>query len=189
MDSEKDKTEEQAEENTVDIPSEEAQAEKPPKKSKKKKSDKKKEEPLADQLLRLRADFDNFRKRTMRERSEIYQRANEDLMEELIPVLDHLDLALKAAGEHGTDDSFVDGIKLVGEQFITALGKHGLEPIDAESGTFDHNIHEAISHIPSDEVAEDGIVAQVRRGYMLGGKLLRAAQVVVSSGPGPSGGE
>lgn len=139
-------------------------------------------EPLEDQFLRLRADFDNFRKRASRERSELLKRANEDLMEELLPVLDNLDLALRAADEHGADESFVHGIKLVAGQLISVLARFGLQPIDAKGQKFDHNLHEAISRIDSDQVPEDHVVEQVRKGYMLDSKLLRAAQVVVSGG-------
>jgi molecular chaperone GrpE len=144
-------------------------------------------EPLQEQLLRLRADFDNFRRRTLREKNALYQRANEDLMEELLPVLDHLELALAAAAEHKTDDAVTEGFRLVSEQLISALGKFGLERLDAEDGVFDPNIHEAVSHLPSGDVDEGHIMAQTRRGYRLGSRLLRAAQVVVSSGL-PSGG-
>lgn len=139
-------------------------------------------EPLADQLLRLRADFDNFRKRTLRERNELYQRANEDLMEEIMPVLDHLDLALQAADDHGADESFVHGVKLVAEQLQTVLGRFGLNPIDSAGADFDHNIHEAVSIMPSETVSADKVIVQVRKGYFLGNRLLRPAQVVVSGG-------
>lgn len=142
---------------------------------------------LRERLIRLQADFENFRKRTLREKNELYQRANEDIMEELLPVMDHLDLALSsvpeppAAGD--ADAAFVEGVRLVATQLVSALGKFGLTPIDAEGGAFDHNLHEAIAHLPSESVPENGIVAQTRRGYKLGERLLRPAQVVVSNGP------
>jgi molecular chaperone GrpE len=156
-------------------------------KKKSSKKGKKPKEPLEDQLLRLRADFDNFRKRTLRERTELYQRANEDLMEDIMPVLDHLDLALKAADDHGADESFVHGVKMVAEQLQSVLGSFGLKPIDADGADFDHNVHEAISRMQSEEFPEDKVIAQVRRGYFLGNKLLRAAQVVVSGGSADAG--
>jgi molecular chaperone GrpE len=153
------------------------------KKAKKAKAKKKAAaEPIELQLLRLRADFDNFRKRTVRERSELYQRANEDLMEEILPVIDHIELALHSADEHGEDDAFVHGVKMVAEQLQSVLGRFGLKPIDAEGADFDHNLHEAISYLPSEDVPANKIVAQTRRGYLLGSKLLRATQVVVSGG-------
>jgi molecular chaperone GrpE len=142
---------------------------------------------LQDRLLRLQADFENFRKRTLREKNELYQRANEDLMEELLPVIDHLDLALQSAGEHGgaqaADASFVEGVRLVATQLLSALGKFGLSPLDAEGQVFDHNLHEAIAHLPSSDVPENRVITQTRRGYKLGDRLLRPVQVVVSNGP------
>ncbi|MBN1268634.1 MAG: nucleotide exchange factor GrpE [Kiritimatiellae bacterium] len=139
---------------------------------------------LKDQLLRLQADFDNFRKRTARERAEWYQRANEDLFLEILPVLDHLELGLRTAAEHGVDPAVVQGLQLVYDQLLAALRKYGLTPVDSEGEVFDPHQHEAVSHLPSDEHPADAIMTQTRRGYRLGDKLLRPAQVVVSSGSG-----
>ena len=132
--------------------------------------------------MRLQADFDNFKKRTLRERNETYRRANEDLMEEVLPVMDHMELALEAAAQHNADEAMVEGFRLVSEQLRAALAKFGLTPIDATAAEFDPNLHEAISHLPSPDVAENHVIAMTRRGYKLGDMLLRAAQVVVSSG-------
>lgn len=150
------------------------------------------EEALQDRLLRLMADFENFRKRTLKERGEWSLRANQDLLTELLPVLDHFDLGLQTAGRHQTDPAVLDGFRLVYEQLLAALAKFGLSPVDAEGTAFDPHLHEAVSHMPSDEHPADSIIAQTRRGYRLGDQLLRPAQVVVSSGPaGPAapGGE
>lgn len=135
-----------------------------------------------DRLLRLQADFDNFRKRTVREREETYRRANTDLMTDLLPVLDHMELALKAVSENATDPAFVEGVKLVFDQMLGVLDRFGLTPIDAEGKAFDPGEHEAISHLPSPDVPENHVMVQSRRGYKLGERVLRAAQVVVSSG-------
>ena len=140
-------------------------------------------EQLRDRLLRLQADFDNYRKRVQREKNELYRRANEDIMMELLPVLDHLDIALEAAETHDAPDAFVEGFRLVSEQLVAALGKFGLKPVDAEGEAFDVNLHEAVSHLPSPDVPEEHVMNQVRRGYKLSDFLLRPAQVVVSSGP------
>jgi molecular chaperone GrpE len=144
-------------------------------------------EALQERLLRLQADFDNFRKRTLREKDELYRRANEDLMTEALPVLDHMELALEHARANGEADPLAEGFALVWEQMLSVLGKFGLEPIDAEGKEFDPNIHEAVSHLPSAEVPGSVVMTQTRRGYMLGGRVLRAAQVVVSSGAGGDG--
>ncbi len=146
---------------------------------------------LKDRLLRLQADFDNFRKRTLRERDQLYRMANEDLLGELIPVIDHFELGLKTAAEHETDEAVQKGFRIVLDQLNSAARKFGLEPVDVEEGgAFDPHQHEALSHIPSDQYEADAIVAVVRRGYKLGDKLVRPCQVVVSSGPAAgSGGE
>lgn len=141
-----------------------------------------------EKYLRLMADFDNFRKRTIRERAELYQRANEDIIEDMLPVLDHLDLAMKSAAEHKVMAGVMDGFRLVAEQMLTAMRKSGLTVLDVAEGTpFDPMQHEAISHLPSENLPENTVITQVRRGYLLGGRILRAAQVVVSSGPKVAG--
>ncbi|MDK2857941.1 MAG: molecular chaperone GrpE [Verrucomicrobiota bacterium] len=139
------------------------------------------EESLRDQLLRLRADFDNFRKRTQRERNELFLLANESLFLELLPVIDHFEMGLKSAEEHRIDRSVADGFRLVYNQLLDLLKKFNVTPIDAVGKTFDPHRHEALTHLPSDQPAET-VIEQVRRGYLMGEKLLRAAQVVVSSG-------
>jgi molecular chaperone GrpE len=146
-------------------------------------------QPVVDErYLRLHADFENFRKRVLREKDELYSRANEDIMQELLPVLDHLEMAL-AAAEGREDDPVVEGFRLVGEQLSGVLKKFGLSAIDTDGCEFDPNLHEAILHMPSEEVSENHIVSDARRGYMLGNRLLRASQVVVSSGAPDDAGE
>ncbi|MCK5850905.1 MAG: nucleotide exchange factor GrpE [Kiritimatiellae bacterium] len=141
------------------------------------------------QLMRLQADFENFRKRTFRERSDLYKRANEDLMQEFLPVMDHMDMALESAVQHDADPALVDGFRLVSEQMLTVLEKFGLTTIKTDGVQFDPNIHEAISHVVSADVPEGIIAVGTRKGYMLGGKLLRASQAVVSRGKGEEGKE
>lgn len=137
---------------------------------------------LNDRLLRLQADFENFRKRTVREKNELFRRANESILEELLPVLDSMELAIEGATQHGGEPALIDGFRLVSEQLLSVLTKFGLSPVDADGREFDPNLHEAVSHLPSDTVADGFVMTQTRRGYMLGDMLLRAAQVVVSSG-------
>jgi molecular chaperone GrpE len=139
---------------------------------------------LKDRLLRLQADFDNHRKRTLRERNDVYRRANEDLMTDLLPVLDHLEMGLRTAREHGVQESVCQGFQMVSDQLMGVLARFGLEPVDAEGQPFDPNLHEAISAMPSEEAPADTVLTQTRRGYRLGDLLLRPAQVVLSHGPG-----
>lgn len=142
-------------------------------------------ETMKDRHLRLQADFDNFRRRTQRERVDLQVRANEELIRELLPVLDHFELGLKTAAEHSTEGAVVDGFQMVYDQLCAALKRSGLVAVDA-SGVFDPHQHEAVTHVPSAELPADTIVQQTRRGYRLGERLLRPAQVVVSSGPPPT---
>ena len=139
---------------------------------------------LKDRLLRLQADFDNFRKRTQREKAEWSVSANENILRELLPVLDHFELGLKTSAEHKTEKSVHDGFQMVYEQMLGALKKSGVTPLDVHESGFDPVHHEAVAHVPSDEYPADEIIAQTRRGWKLGDKLLRPVQVVVSSGPG-----
>jgi len=146
-------------------------------------------ERLNERILRLRADFDNFRKRTVKERSDIARRSNENLIQELIPVIDHFEMGLKTADENNVEDSVQDGFRLVYGQLVQAIEKAGVERIDAEGEEFNPHLHECISHIPSEEVPEGHVSAQTRCGYKIGSYILRAAQVVVSSGPANTGGQ
>jgi len=136
-----------------------------------------------DRLLRLQADFDNFRKRTLREKNELFDSANQALMLELLPVLDHLQLGIQAASAHQAELAFREGLTLIFDQLMGVLSKFGLSPMEAENQVFDANRFEAVNALPSATVPEGAVLALVRRGYMLRNKLLRPAQVIVSSGP------
>ena len=140
---------------------------------------------LEDQALRARADFDNFRKRNLREREEWTQRSIENLVRDLLPVVDNFDIGLDRARTDGTPESLLEGFRLTVEQLAQALRKYGLEPVDAVKAAFDPLLHEAIHHAPSPEVPAGTILMQARKGYKLGTRTLRPAQVVVSSGPAP----
>jgi len=138
---------------------------------------------LKDRMLRLQADFDNYRKRSARERSEWQAFATEQLIKDILPVVDHYELGLATAEKNQTSAAVLDGLKLVYEQLLGVLKKHGVAPLSAAPGTpFDPHIHEAISHLPSAEHPSDVIIAETRRGYKLGDKMIRPLQVVVSSG-------
>ncbi len=137
---------------------------------------------LENKLLRLQADFDNFRKRTARERLELSQTANEGLLLELLPVVDHYEMGLSSAERQQADPAFLQGFRLVYDQLLGFLRRCKVEPIAAEGQPFDPHAHEAITHLPSEEHPADTVIAETRRGYRLGDRLLRAAQVVVSSG-------
>jgi molecular chaperone GrpE len=144
-------------------------------------------ETLKDRHIRLQADFENFRRRTQRERAEARARAHEELMRNLLPVLDHFEIGLRSAAEHGADEAVLAGFLLVQNELLRALERAGLTPLDAAPGDpFDPHQHEAVTHAPSDRYPPDTVLQATRRGYRLGPTLLRPAQVVVSSGPGPA---
>ena len=141
-----------------------------------------KAEEYLNDLRRVAADFDNFRKRVARDSEMQAARATESLVGELLPVLDNLERALDA-NEHHEEAQVADGVKLVLQQLADVLRRRGLEPIDAEPGDkFDPHVHEALSHQPSEQ-PEGRIAAVWQRGYLLGDRVVRAARVVVSSGP------
>lgn len=131
-----------------------------------------------DSYLRLAADFDNYRKRVAREHAELTARANERLVNELLPVLDDLERALEAAAEH-EEAKLEEGVQLVHRSLASLLERHGLTEIDTE-GAFDPHVHEALLAQPA-EGAEEGSVLQVlQKGYRLGDKVLRPARVIVA---------
>ena len=138
---------------------------------------------LKDQLLRLQADFDNFRKRTQRDRAELQQQAAAQLISALLPALDHFQLGLKNAQAHAKDANIVTGFQMIYTQLMEAFTQAGLAPLPVEGQPFDPNQHEAVTSIASEEHPEGTVITEVRRGYTLGGKLLRPAQVIVSRGP------
>ena len=133
-----------------------------------------------DQYARMLADFDNYRKRVARDREELAQFAAKDILKDLLPTVDNLALALEKA--ENKDDPFVQGVKLAYDGFLKALADHGATPIDSVGEPFDANFHDALAQLPSPDVAEGIVMNEVKRGWLLHGKLLRAAQVVVSSG-------
>lgn len=137
---------------------------------------------MQDRLMRLQADFENFRKRTLREKSELFRTANEDLMLEMLPVLDHFEMAMAAVDSAKASDAIAAGVRMVRDQMVAVLGRFGLTTFEAAGQPFDPAVHEAISQMASETVPENGVLAQTRRGYRLGDKLLRPAQVVVSRG-------
>lgn len=134
-----------------------------------------------DRYARAMADFDNFRKRTARDREDLVKFAASDVLKDILPTVDNLARALGEAKDKA-DDPFVAGVKLVYDGLIKTLADHGATPLDAVGEPFDANFHEALAQLPSDDVEEGNVMNEVKRGWMLNGKLLRAAQVVVSSG-------
>jgi molecular chaperone GrpE len=132
-----------------------------------------------DDLKRVAAEFDNYRKRVARDQQSLAARAHERLVKELLPVLDDLERALEAASAH-QEAKLEDGVRLVQRELQEALAKEGLEEIET-NGHFDPHVHEALLSQPSDK--DDGAILEVlQKGYRLGDRVLRPARVVVSQG-------
>jgi len=139
-------------------------------------------EELIDTLQRVKAEFDNYRKRAARDQESLVARAGERIVKELLPVLDDLERALEAVESH-EEAKLEEGVKLVHRQLEQLLAREGLAPV-ATDGKFDPNVHEALLTQPS--AAEEGSVIEVvQKGYRLGDKVLRPARVVIA---GPSEG-
>ncbi|MGN0846200.1 MAG: nucleotide exchange factor GrpE [Kiritimatiellia bacterium] len=136
-----------------------------------------------DRYARAMADFDNFRKRTARDRAELIKSAAGDVIKDLLKTVDDLARALEGAKEK-EDDPFVKGVKLVYDGFMKTLADHGATPLDSVGEPFNADYHEALAQMPSPDVEEGKIMNEVTRGWLLNGKLLRAAKVVVSAGKG-----
>jgi molecular chaperone GrpE len=134
---------------------------------------------IYDRLLRKSAEFDNYRKRIERERREQADLAVADLLQQLLLVVDDFDLALNV--ETGDESSaYRKGVELIHAKLHDVLRKQGVKPIDALGADFDPNIHQAVLHETSPEHREGEVIGELRRGYMLGDRLLRPAMVKVA---------
>lgn len=135
-----------------------------------------------ERLLRVTADFENFKKRAARERTEAAQFANASLLQKLIPILDNFEMAQAAALTAQGDKlaSLQTGIAMIQQQFKSALAEAGLEEVDASGKVFDPTFHEAVSQQETDSVPEGNVVQQIRKGYKLRERLLRPAAVIVA---------
>jgi molecular chaperone GrpE len=138
---------------------------------------------MKDQLLRALADFDNFRKRAAREKEDAIRFANNNLLEQLLPVLDNFELGLDAARSAPDAAAILQGLDMVSRQFRDFLSSSGVEEIKTEGETFDPNLMEAVGHEPDAKIPEGHVLRQARRGYKLRDRLLRPASVFVSKGP------
>ena len=139
---------------------------------------------LLEKLARRQADFDNFRKRTERERKDTYNHALGEVVGRLLPVLDNLQRALdtersKEASESEVFRHFLHGVELISKQLGGVLDSLGVEPVPTVGHPFDPHVHEAVATVETDRFAPDEVVEEMRRGYRLGDKLLRPAMVKV----------
>ena len=133
-----------------------------------------------DLLLRKTAEFDNYRKRVDRERQAADQAAAADLIAELLPLVDDLERALAAQADSGAAEAYRTGVELIRKQLLDVLARRGVAPIDTSGQQFDPHFHEAVAHEESADHAAGEIIGEVRRGYVMGARLLRPAMVRVA---------
>jgi molecular chaperone GrpE len=135
-----------------------------------------------DRLLRVSAEFENYKKRTAREMADFKKFANQSLLKELLPIIDNFELAIKAAAEapDGKDACLLDGVELTRKEILKIFENFHVEPIDALGKPFDPNFHEAVMREESDEHPENTVVNELQKGYLMYDRLLRPSMVVVA---------
>jgi len=142
---------------------------------------------LNDKYLRLAAEFDNYKRLAQRDQRDQIRFGNEQLLKELLPVLDNLERAIKAAKDGGSGEALIQGVDLTLKQLNQALGKFGVQVIPTIGQPFDPSGHQAVASVPSDHVPEQHVVEEFQRGYRLHDRILRAAMVTVSTGGAANG--
>ncbi|MEW6096182.1 MAG: nucleotide exchange factor GrpE [bacterium] len=133
-----------------------------------------------DHLRRLKAEFENYKKREEKQRAEFIKFANEGLICELLPVMDSIDRALNGVHKSHDLESFLPGVELIRKQLEDVLVRNGLATIETVGKHFDPKVHEAMMQVESNEHPEDTIAQELRKGYLLNNRVIRAAQVAVS---------
>ena len=176
---------EEASENEEEEPDEEDEDKKSGKKlfGKKNKKDKKDEkiEELTDRLTRQMAEFDNFRKRTEKEKSQMYEIGAKDIIEKILPVVDNIERGLDAVKEEDKEDPFIQGMEMVYKQLMTVLGELGVKPIEAIGKEFDPNLHNAVMHVEDENFGENIIAEEFQKGYMYRDSVVRHSMVKVAN--------
>ncbi|MDF0644511.1 MAG: nucleotide exchange factor GrpE [Nitrospira sp.] len=142
---------------------------------------------LNDKYLRHAAEFDNYKRLAQRDQREQIRFGNEQLLKELLPTVDNLERAIKAAKTDGSNDSLIQGVDLTLKQLLTVLGRFGVQAIETVGKPFDPSAHQAVASVPSDSVPAQHVVEEFQRGYRLHDRILRAAMVTVSTGEAADG--
>ena len=140
-------------------------------------------EELQDKFVRLMADFDNYRKRASKEKSDVIQFGNEGLLKDILPVIDNIERLLTYSYREGSWKSFQEGIELLLAEIGKTLATYGVEPIEALGKAFDPNIHQAMQRSETDEVDANTVVEVYQKGYLYRSRLLRPSLVVVAVPP------
>ena len=151
--------------------------------AKKEKKDKKAEkiEELTDRLTRQMAEFDNFRKRTEREKSQMYEIGAKDIIEKILPVIDNFERGLAAVPEESKEDPFVEGMEKIYKQIMTTLEGVGVKPIEAVGQEFNPDFHNAVMHVEDEEAGENIITEEFQKGYMYHDSVVRHSMVKVAN--------
>ncbi|MFH1373185.1 MAG: nucleotide exchange factor GrpE [bacterium] len=137
---------------------------------------------LEDKLLRSAAEFDNYKKRLIRQYDDVIRVANDGIFQELLHVIDSFERARQHDNEHDDTAAFRDGVEMIYQQLTGLLGRFNIEPIEAVGRPFDPGLHEAMMQVGSDEFAEDVIAIEINKGYRQGDRVLRHSKVGVSKG-------
>ena len=177
---------EETEETSEEAGSEEAKEDAEKKTGKKlfgKKKDKKDEkiEELTDKLTRQMAEFDNFRKRTEKEKSQMYEVGAKDIIEKILPVVDNFERGLDAVKEEEKEDPFVQGMEKVYKQFMTVLESVEVKPIEALGNQFDPNFHNAVMHVEDENFGENIVAEEFQKGYTYRDSVVRHSMVKVAN--------
>ena len=184
-DNEEEEPDEEQEPDEEEEPDEEDEDKKSGKKlfGKKNKKDKKDEkiEELTDRLTRQMAEFDNFRKRTEKEKSQMYEIGAKDIIEKMLPVVDNFERGLDAVKEEDKEDPFIQGMVMVYKQLMTVLGELGVKPIEAVGKEFDPNLHNAVMHVEDENFGENIIAEEFQKGYMYRDSVVRHSMVKVAN--------
>ncbi|MGE5679040.1 MAG: nucleotide exchange factor GrpE [Pseudomonadota bacterium] len=140
----------------------------------------KKSEDSCNRLLRMQADFDNYRKRVARERDDMFNNALESIAQQLLPVMDNVERAVDAFKRDQLDEKYISGVEMVMKQLSDVLEKNGIKEIEALDKEFDPNIHHAVMQVPGDDEDENKVKEVFQKGYVLGSKVIRPTLVKVS---------
>lgn len=138
---------------------------------------------LNDKYLRLAAEFENYKRLAQRDQRDQIRFGNEQLLQELLPVVDNMERAIKAARDNGGSSALLRGMDLTLKQLSGVLAKFGVQAMETVGQAFDPSAHQAVTHVPSDSVPPNHVVDEFQKGYRLHERILRAAMVSVSSGP------
>lgn len=141
---------------------------------------KKQAEENYNRLLRMQADFDNYRKRVAKEREEMYGAALETIVQQLLPVVDNMERATAAFKNDQLDEKYINGVEMVYKQLLEVLNKNGVKEIEALDQEFDPNLHHAVMQEPGDEADDNKIKEVFQKGYILGNRVIRPSLVKVS---------